>query len=119
MEVEVEVQRRTETLDQRDGPGLRPGRDGESSPLNKESRDGAVDHPQDLAQYLRFCSEQEPQRIGEGQHPLPDGLPGQHVVDQVRSTLDHAPGTAGRTAAAALAGKRDQSFMLTPIALEA
>ena len=76
MEVDVELQRRTESLDQRDGPGLCPRRDGESSHLDKESRDGAVDHPQDLAQSQWFCSEQEPQRMGKVGTHCRMGCPG-------------------------------------------
>ena len=74
--MDVEVERRAETLDEGDGTGLRAGGDGESGPLEEVGRDRAVDNAENLAQYLRLGGEQETQGIGEGEHPLSDGLLG-------------------------------------------
>ncbi len=76
MEVDVEVERRAETLDEGDGTGLRAGGNGESGPLEEVSRDRTVDDAEHLAQYLGLGGEQETQGIGEGEHPLSDGLLG-------------------------------------------
>ena len=76
MEVNVEVECRAETLDEGDCPGLGAGGDGESGLLDEVCGDGAVHHAQDLAQDLRLGGEQEAQRVGEGQHPLPNRLLG-------------------------------------------
>ena len=59
MEVNIEVQRRTEPLDQGDGTGLGPGGDGEPRLFDEVSRDRTVDDAQDLAQYLGPGGEQE------------------------------------------------------------
>ena len=58
MEVNVEVRRRTEPLDQGDRTGLGAGGDGEPRLFDEASRDRTVD-AQDLAQYLRPGGEQE------------------------------------------------------------
>jgi hypothetical protein len=57
-------------------PGLGAGGDGESGLLDEVSRNRTVDNAQGLAQYLGLRGEQEAQRVGEGQHPLADGLLG-------------------------------------------
>ena len=59
MEVNVEVQRRTEPLDQGDRTGLGAGGDGEPRLFDEVSRDRTVDDAQDLAQHLRPGGERE------------------------------------------------------------
>ena len=59
MEVNIEVQRRTEPLDQGDRTGLGAGGDGERRLFDEASRDRTVDDARDLAQYLRPGGEQE------------------------------------------------------------
>ena len=59
MEVNVEVRRRTEPLDQGDRTGLGAGGDGEPRLFDEASRDRTVDDARDLAQYLRPGGEQE------------------------------------------------------------
>ena len=59
MEVNVEVQRRTEPPDQGDRTGLGAGGDGEPRLFDEVSRDRTVDDARDLAQYLRPGGEQE------------------------------------------------------------
>lgn len=87
MEVDVEIQRGTEALDEGDRPGLGAGGAGESGLLDEVCGDGAVNDTEDLAQDLRLGGEQEAQRVGEGQHPLANGLFRQDVIDQVGDGL--------------------------------
>ena len=54
MEVDVEIQRGTEALDEGDRTGPGAGGDGESGHLGEICGDGAVDHTQDLTQDLRL-----------------------------------------------------------------
>jgi len=49
MEVDVQVERGAEALDEGDRPGLGAGGDGESGLLDEVCGDGAVHHTQDLA----------------------------------------------------------------------
>ena len=81
MEVDVQVERGAETLDECHRSGLGAGGDGESGVLDEVSRDRPLDDAEDLAQYLRLGGEQEAQRVGEGQHPLPNGLLRQDMID--------------------------------------
>lgn len=47
------------------------------------------------------------------EHPLPHGHVREHTIHQMRGALGHAPPTATRAEAAALAGERDQLFVAT------
>ena len=66
-----------------------------------------------------MCGQQEAQRKWKGQHPLPHGCFGKHVIDQMGGRLDHAPGTAAGTKPASLAAERDQVFVSAAVALDA
>ena len=119
MEVGVEVQRGTEALDEGDRPGPGATGDGESGPHEEVGGDGSIDHAQDLAQYLRLGGEQEPQGIGEGEHPLANRLCRKDMIGQVSRGLDHPAGATGRAEAAALAGERHQVLVAAGVALDA
>jgi hypothetical protein len=107
VEVDVEVQRAAEALDQGDRTGL--GRLTRKPRLLDQVRGyAAVDDAEHSAHDLGAAREQEAQRIGDAQHPLAHRLLGKHLVDQQCSTLRHAPGAATRAEAAAFAAEGDQ-----------
>ncbi len=54
----------------------------------------------------RAGGEQEADAEGKREHPLAHGRVGQHVVNEVRGGVGHAPAAAGGAEAAAFAGKR-------------
>ncbi len=51
------------------------------------------------------------QALGDRQHPLAHRLAGEHLLDQMRRGLHHAPGIAGGAHATAFAGKGDQEVV--------
>ncbi len=48
--------------------------------------------------------------VRHGEDPFPDGHPGQHLVDEIRRLLGHAPPAATGADPAALAGQRQEAF---------
>jgi len=81
VEVDVEIQRTAEALDQGHGARLRP-RVRQSGFPDQMRRDRPVDDAQHLAHDLRGARKQKPQCKRHTQHPLPHGLAGQHFIDQ-------------------------------------
>ena len=84
VQVDVEVQRRTEALDEGDGSGAGTGAHAQSGATGEEGGDCPVDDGKDLGEDRGARREQEPQREGERHHPLADRLLGQDVVDEMR-----------------------------------
>ena len=62
--------------------------------------------------------EQETQRVGEGQHPLTDGLFRKDVIDQMRGALYDSPGAARAAESASLAGDRHHVLVTAGLALK-
>lgn len=95
VEVQVQIQRAAETLDQGDRAGLRrlPR---EARLLDQVRSDAPVDDAEHPAHDLGAAREQEAQRIRDTQHPLTHRLRGKHLVDQQCGVFGHAPGTAAR-----------------------
>ena len=87
--------------------------------LHHEGRDTALNHRQHLGQRFRLRGQQETQRKRKGQHPLPHGRFGKHVIDQVGGRLDHPPGTAAGAEPAPLAAERNQVLVRAAVALDA
>jgi hypothetical protein len=56
----------------------------------------------------RVRRQQEPQRVRQRQHPLAQRPLGQHLIDQQRRSLGHAPSTARGAEPASLATERDE-----------
>ena len=107
VQVDVEVGRRAEALDQRDGAavafvGLEPGS------LQQMARDHALHHLQHRRDQLGLRGQQQAQRDRQRQHPLPHRHVRDDVVDQVRRGLRHAPRAARRAEPAALAAEGQQ-----------
>ena len=78
VQVRVEVERGAEALDEGDGAGARAGAHTQSGAAHEEGGDRPVDDAQDPGEHRGAGREQEPQRVGEREHPLADGLLGQH-----------------------------------------
>jgi hypothetical protein len=107
MKMHVQVQRAAKALHQGDRTAL-PRAPCKPGFADQESADRAVHDPQCLTHRGRIAGEQEAQRKGNTQHPLTHRHRGQHLIDQQRRTLHHAPGAATGTEAAALAAEGDQ-----------
>ena len=57
-----------------------------------------------------FVREVAPKTVRQAQHPLAHGYPRQHLIDEARGALRHAPAAAARAEAATLAGERHESL---------
>jgi len=103
--VNVQVQRRTEALDQRHRAGVAYGA-GEPRLLKQIARDRAVDGAQYQRQRIRIRRQQKPQGNGERQHPLSQRAFWQHFISEQCSGLGHATRATGGTKPALLAAER-------------
>jgi len=98
VQVDVQVERAAETLDQGDHTSL--GRLAGKPRLRDQVRgDAAVDKGQHMTHDRRAAREQEAQRIRDAQHPLAHRLLGKHLVPQQRCAFAHTPGAIARTKA--------------------
>ena len=68
---------------------------------------------QHAAHHLGVSRKQVAQREWDAQHPLPDRPPGQDLVNQVRSTVCHAPGATGGAESTAFATKSHKLLIVT------
>ena len=113
--VNVEVQRAAEALDQRHRAALRDG-----AVNARLVRQPAADHALHDRQYrpdgIRFAGEQEPQGVREAQHPLPHRARAEHVFHQMPRALGHAPCAAARAEPALLARERHQPLRVAVLA---
>ena len=64
------------------------------------------------AHHLGVGRKQVAQREWDAQHPLPDRPLGQDLVNQVRSTVSHAPGATGGTESTAFTTEGNQLLMM-------
>ena len=101
VQVNVEVERAAEPMDQ--GHDTCPGAavTFQSRLLNEMGLDGSNDNGQAAAEDIRTAREQHAQRPGKAENPLPDGSGRNDVVNEVRGGFDHAPSTARGTEATA------------------
>ena len=115
VEVDVEIQRAAEALDQGHHAALRriPRHAGL---IGKPTGDHTMHDAQHRADGLRLAGEQEAQRVGETQHPLPHRPRAEHLVHQMPRRLGHAPCAAARAQPALLAGIRHQPLGTTVLA---
>ncbi len=107
VEVDVEIQRAAEALDQGHHAALRriPRHAGL---IGKPTGDHTMHDAQHRADRLRLAGEQEAQRVRKTQHPLPHRPRAKHLLHQVPRALGHAPRPAAGAEAALLAGIRHQ-----------
>ena len=64
------------------------------------------------AHHLGVGRKQVAQREWGAQHPLPDRPLGQDLVNQVSSTVSHAPGATGRAESTSFATERHQFLVM-------
>ena len=120
VEVDVQVERRPEALDERDGAALlrllAPVLARTSSKLREQRADERAQH---LARQPRVVRAAVAERVRKRQHPLPDRDLGQHPIDQMRRRVRHPAAAARRTEAAALAREGDQAVVTAGVAVHA
>ena len=81
MVMNVQIDRATESLNQRNTAALGVTGSVEACPFDQVCFNRADDNCKASAQCLWFMGEEEPQRPGEGEYPLSDRRVGQHIVD--------------------------------------
>ena len=114
VEVYVEVQTSTESLDKGDGSCLSPLFATEASLLNEISRNDSVHNRQYLAHDLRVFSKEEPELKGKAQNPLSQGfILGENFIHQMGCALDHTASPTAWAESTTLAAKGHLFFMLT------
>jgi hypothetical protein len=99
MKMWVKIQSRTETLYQRHRTSLRTGFHCEASTFDEPGADYSVNDGKDFRDHRRLSSKKVSQLIRYTQHPLTNRAIGEDVrsgvpVDQMGSTVSHAPGAA-------------------------
>ena len=119
MEVQVQIERRPEALDEGDRSALL----GANIPLPphtpaKLREQGADEGAQDFAREPRVVGAAIAERIRERENPLPNGRFGQHAIDEVCRRIRHATSAARGAEAAALARESDQAIVAARVAVE-
>jgi hypothetical protein len=120
VEVEVQVQRGTEALDEGDratlvGSDPRPPSYAAAQLCEERAQEGS----QHFAGELRVVGAAIAKGVGKGEHPLPDRYLWQDAIYQVCSGVRHAAPATGRTEAAALARKGYEAIVPAVVAVEA
>ncbi len=115
VEVNIQVQRAAEALDQGHHAALRriPRHAGL---IGKPTGDHALHDAQHRANGFWLAGEQETQGVRKAQHPLPHRPRAEHLVHQMPRRLGHAPRAAAGAEAALLAGIRHQPLGTTVLA---
>ncbi len=120
MEVNVQVERGTEALDE----GHRAAWVGSYTPTSpntpaKLCEERAKERSQHLACGLRIVGTAIPERVGEREHPLANRYLWEDAIYQVRSGVRHASPATGRAEAAALARKGYEAIVPAVVTVEA
>jgi hypothetical protein len=119
VEVHVQVQGRTESLDKGDRTALAASHLPLISRAPAElGEQGAKEGAQHLARESRVVRTAVAERIGQCQNPLADGHFGQDAIHQMRRCIRHAPTAARGAKAAALAREGNQAIELAGIAVQ-
>lgn len=92
--IPIKIQSRTETLYQRHRTSLRTGFHCEASTFDEPGADYSVNDGKDFRDHRRLSSKKVSQLIRYTQHPLTNRAIGEDVIDQMGSTVSHAPGAA-------------------------
>jgi len=105
VEVNIQVQRAAEALDQGHRTALGAGAV-DAGLIGQPAGDHALHDAQHRANGFWLAGEQETQGVRKAQHPLPHRPRAEHLLDQVPRRLGHASRAATRAEAALLAGIR-------------
>jgi hypothetical protein len=118
--MDVQVQRRTEALEESHGAALLgtqvPVLPNAPAQLREER---LQERAQDLAREAGVVGAAVAQGVGEGEDPLAHRHLGEHAVDEVRGSVGHAAAAARGTEAAAFAGERHEPIVPTRVAVQA
>ncbi len=115
VEVEVGVQRRTESVQERDGAELGLGR-GARTALAEEGPDRPQEDAEHPSGERGIAGQEGPQPLRQREDPLAHRQRRQDLVAQMGGDLDRAARVAGGADAATLAGEGDQAFGATACA---
>jgi uncharacterized protein (DUF697 family) len=120
VEVEIQVHRGAEALEERDGAALVAA----LAELASHAPAGlgeqrTQERAQDLAGEAGVVGAAVAQRVGEGEHPLADRHLGEHAVDEMRRGVGHAASAAGGAEAAPLAREGDEALLSAIVAVQA
>jgi len=110
VDVDVEIHRPTEALDDGDTAAAWIGETLGACPGTQVPLDRPVQQPGDPPAQVVVPGQQVPDPVRHTQGPLADRHVGEDVVDEVRSTFGHAPTATARTDTSPLARERDQSL---------
>jgi len=106
LEMDVQVERRAEALEERHGAALFrtqvPALPNAPAQLREER---SQERAQNVAREAGVGGAAVAQRVGEGEDPLADRYLGEHAIDEVRGGVGHAASAAGGAEAAALAAR--------------
>ena len=102
MEMDIQVERTAEALDQRDGTGLCRRLRVAGFP-DQMCGKGPIDDAQHLAHDRRPAGKQKPERVWETQHPFTHRRMRQDFIHQQGRALGHAPRPAARAEATTFA----------------
>ena len=120
MEVNVQVERTSEALDERHGPALcRPDPVTIPSPAAQRAENGTQEKPQDLRGQRCIVGQAVAQADGQREDPLPHRDEGEHAIDKVRRGVRHATPSAGTAEPAALAGEGHKTVLAAGVAVDA
>jgi len=115
VEMYVQVERRSEALDQGDRPGGGFFA-GQSGLLGQVGGDRPGDDTQHPAHQLRVGGKQEAQRERDREHPLADRSERQYFVHQQGGAFHHAAGAATRAKTSSLTGESYQLLVVAAFA---
>jgi len=119
MEVEVQVECRTEALDEGDRTTLfrasTPLPPRTSAQLGEQRADEGAEHS---TRESCVVGTSVAERIRQREYPLPDRHFGQHAIDEARCGVRHATSATRGTESAALARERNQAVVTAFIAVE-
>jgi hypothetical protein len=120
VEVQVQVERRAEALNEGDGAALlgahAPVSPNASPQLSEERAQEGAEH---FARELAIVRAAVAKRVRKCEHPLADRHRGEHAVDEVRRGVGHAATATRRAEAAALARERHEAVVATVVAVQA
>ena len=118
VEVRVQIQRRSKSLDESHRATLRPRFHRHAGAVDQERADDPVHDGQHSAHHTGVGREQEAQRIRHAQHPLADWPFRQYRIDQVRGAVRHAASTTTGAESPSFATERNQFLVVAGFALD-
>lgn len=110
VQMDVEIQRPTEALDDPRGAAAPIGDAGTVRAAPEEPEYGSDSHPADRATQVVIPGQQVPQPVRQTHDPLADRHVGKDVIDEMRGPLRHPSAPAARAEPAALTREGDASI---------